>query len=45
MSKKEVRAWYAANLKSVDSYASRATIKKWARYAMTMAGPKGRLPA
>jgi len=45
MSKNEVRAWYASQLRIPGKYASRAEIKRWAKAALVPSGPRRKLPA
>ena len=45
MSKNEIRAWYAEQLQSAGKYSSRAEIRRWAKAALVLSGPRRKLPA
>jgi len=45
MSKNEIRAWYAEQLREAGKYTSREEVKRWAKAALVFAGPRRNLPA
>ena len=45
MTKNEVRAWYAEQLRESGKYTSRDEVKRWAKAALALSGPRRKLPA